>query len=190
MNSTKAQEEINNLIEATARKSKHARQYPPAKHQIKALEELGILDMMPAGFGYTDAAVVIEAANRSASEIYHHDESETISASALYEALNEEAVDAPETGTYRQIMADVYLTSHAVLPTGDMPEGDRERGRELSAAGYVVITSSSTWDECRERIESALKADGMETIHHETFQQGGLRAKLTPNFTLILAKKS
>lgn len=88
MNTSKVQQIINQLIEE--KQIHYARQYPVAKHQLAKLEELGILNLMPAKFGHTDAAVVIEAATASKSAVMNaYGEGEETAASDLYAALHE-----------------------------------------------------------------------------------------------------
>lgn len=66
------------------------KQYAPGKAQIATLTELGILDYMPEGFGFSDADAVIRAASASASAIMNaYGEGEEVPASALNKALNE-----------------------------------------------------------------------------------------------------
>jgi hypothetical protein len=62
MNSIKAQQIITHIIAEQQKQQVTRKQYPVAKHQINTLETLGILNLMPAKFGYTDAAKVIDAA--------------------------------------------------------------------------------------------------------------------------------
>jgi hypothetical protein len=71
MNAKKVQTEITNIIDSFRKEAPRAarKQYPVAKHQINTLTELGIIDLMPKNFGYTDAAMVIEAAQDSGSQI-------------------------------------------------------------------------------------------------------------------------
>ena len=61
MNTAKVQNLINELIAEQQQKQVTRKQYPTSKAQIAKLTELGIIDLMPTKFGYTDAAVVIEA---------------------------------------------------------------------------------------------------------------------------------
>lgn len=68
------------------------KQYAPGKAQIATLTELGILDYMPEGFGFSDADAVIRAASASASAsaiMNAYGEGEEVPASALNKALNE-----------------------------------------------------------------------------------------------------
>lgn len=92
MNSEKVQQEITNVL-STVKQATH-KQYPPAKHQMTKLTELGILELMPTKFGYTDAATVIEAATNSGKMVegvtaYGEGDETRTSASALYLAINE-----------------------------------------------------------------------------------------------------
>ena len=73
-------------------------QYPSGKAQEKRLAELGLLDMMPAGFGHSDAKAVIEAAEAAEHEVggftedYEGDVT-TMRASKLYTLLHSESAD-------------------------------------------------------------------------------------------------
>ena len=94
MNATKVQEEITSIIEKfhkTLHPRQISRQYPPAKHQIATLTELGIIELMPSNFGHGDAKAVIEAAQQSDSAIMNaFGEGEEIAGSALNQQMNEE----------------------------------------------------------------------------------------------------
>jgi hypothetical protein len=103
MNTEKVQQEITAVL--TTVKQASRKQYPVAKHQITSLTELGILELMPRGFGYTDAAVVIEAARdggKLAGGMNAAGEGDVVrtNASALYLALNEveEAAEVNHNG--------------------------------------------------------------------------------------------
>jgi hypothetical protein len=93
MNTEKVQNLINEVIETNRARigGKAARkQYAPAKHQIVTLTELGILDLMPKGFGHSDASVVIAEAQRGESSVMDANyEGTGIASSNLYDALNE-----------------------------------------------------------------------------------------------------
>ncbi len=94
MNTEKVQQEISNIISElhTRIGGKAARkQYPVAKHQMATLEELGILDLMPSGFGHSDAKAVIEAAQADEQVGFNsYGEGDVTSASSkLYDLLHE-----------------------------------------------------------------------------------------------------
>jgi hypothetical protein len=98
MNSEKVQTIITEIISEFHSRigGKAARkQAPVAKHQIKTLTELGILELMPKGFGHGDARVVIEAAQDAGGKqiggfnAYGEGDVTTSHASALYQAINE-----------------------------------------------------------------------------------------------------
>lgn len=87
--------EIQNIITAKrATLPKGGRkQYPVAKHQISTLTNLGIIDMMPEGFGFTDAETVITAAKSGkrydgAFNAYGEGEEWSVEATALFKLLN------------------------------------------------------------------------------------------------------
>lgn len=103
MNSSKVQQIINQLIEEQQNCQVTRKQYPVAKHQLVKLEELGIRDLMPAKFGYTDAAVVIEAATTDKSAVMNaFGEGEETAASELFAALHEvETVEVTVTNDSR-----------------------------------------------------------------------------------------
>lgn len=85
MNNELVKQEIAKIISEEVNAS--WRQYPAAKHQIKTLTELGIIDLMPANFGHTDAKVVIEATEDKTFENNYDDT--TIVKSHLMELINE-----------------------------------------------------------------------------------------------------
>lgn len=93
MNKQKVQQLINQEIaELHARIGGKAarKQYAPAKWQIAKLTELGILDLMPVGFGHSDASAVIEAATTKGTAVFNaYGEGEEIPASELNQAMNE-----------------------------------------------------------------------------------------------------
>lgn len=82
-------ENIQALVNEVLKSVKPGRQYPVTKMQLRQLDELGLRAYMPAKFGYTDAAVVIdEATNAKSGVMNRYGEGEEIPASALYKALN------------------------------------------------------------------------------------------------------
>jgi excisionase family DNA binding protein len=93
MNTEKAQQEINSIIAETRKGQPVRKQYPVAKHQIVTLTDLGLIDLMPAGFGYSDAASVIKVAQDSGSVVggflrSGEGDVTTTEASALYQAAS------------------------------------------------------------------------------------------------------
>ena len=95
MNAIKVQTLINQLIAEQQERQVTRKQYPVSKAQIAKLTELGILNLMPAKFGYTDAAVVIEAATTAKSAIMNaFGEGEEVPANPLNVALT--AIDTDE----------------------------------------------------------------------------------------------
>lgn len=94
MNETKVREQISQLITEQQKRQVTRKQYPVAKNQIAKLTELGILHLMPEKFGYTDAAVVIEAATDAGKtvggfNVYGEGDVTKTQPSALYTAINE-----------------------------------------------------------------------------------------------------
>jgi hypothetical protein len=90
MNAEKVQAIINKVISDFRSRTHHARQYPVAKHQIKTLTELGIIDLMPKNFGHGDAKIVIAEAQDDGKTVMNaYGEGESVGASALYKALHE-----------------------------------------------------------------------------------------------------
>lgn len=94
MNTVAVKQEIDNIISTI----KNIRQYPTSKAQDTQLKELGIYELMPLTqvkngrrfIGYTDAAVVIEAATTAKTAVMNaYGEGEEIGASKLYTLLNE-----------------------------------------------------------------------------------------------------
>lgn len=100
MNSEKVQTIITEIISELHNRigGKAARkQYVPAKHQIEDLTRLGILELMPKGFGHADAKAVIEEAQRGKTAVMNaYGEGETIGASKLYQAINEVEAEVSE----------------------------------------------------------------------------------------------
>jgi hypothetical protein len=111
MNEAKVRSEIEKLTEQN-----RYRQYPLSKAQRARLEELGILHLMPERFlghgqygpGYTDAAVVIAAAEDAGGrEVVgngYDDEADTIrrKPSALWLALHEPEPESPSDSEVEQ----------------------------------------------------------------------------------------
>ncbi len=136
MNTAKVQQIINQLIEEKQKQIRYARQYAPAKKQIAKLEELGILNLMPAKFGHTDADVVIAAATNAKTAVMNaYGEGEELSASDLYAAINENRMKI--NNQYEQMIADLSQLSFRPLP-----DGDKVTGKQLDEDGYrlAIIT--------------------------------------------------
>lgn len=101
MNETKIREQINQLIADQQKLQVTRKQYPVAKNQIAKLTELGILHLMPEKFGYTDAAVVIEAAiSGKQTFATAYGEGEEAPASPLFVAINEATDELSEEEEY------------------------------------------------------------------------------------------
>lgn len=100
MNSQKVQELINKEIAELHSRigGKAARkQYQPAKWQIAKLTELGILDLMPKGFGHSDADAVIKAATTKGTAVFNaYGEGEEIAATDLNQAIEETKTETIE----------------------------------------------------------------------------------------------
>jgi hypothetical protein len=96
MNETKVRELINKEISELHNRigGKSVRhQYAPAKHQIAKLTELGLLHLMPKGFGHSDAKVVIEEATSGKQTfITAYGEGEEAPASPMYVAINSKQI--------------------------------------------------------------------------------------------------
>lgn len=107
MNSEKVQTIITEIVSELHNRigGKAARkQYPPAKHQIETLTQLGILELMPKGFGHSDAKAVIEAAQTGGKMVggFNADgegDVTTSKASKLYQAIHEVEVAPVVTET-------------------------------------------------------------------------------------------
>lgn len=96
MNSNQVKQEITNIIEQLHNRigGKAARkQYTVAKWQIATLTELGIIDLMPAGFGHSDANAVIEAAKDGGKWVGEGDQVTATEPSELNKLLNEVVVE-------------------------------------------------------------------------------------------------
>jgi len=89
------------------------RQYPVARHQEKTLTELGIINLMPVGYGYTDAAKVIEAAQDAGKEFVNNfDDVTKTDASTLYALLNEPEADEPVDPKSLKIGQEIEILVH------------------------------------------------------------------------------
>lgn len=86
MNTEAVKQEITSILSTVKQPSR--KQYPVAKHQIATLTELSLIELMPAGFGFTDAAAVISAAQDAGGKQIGEGDAATISnASKLYTLL-------------------------------------------------------------------------------------------------------
>jgi len=137
------------------------RQYPVAKHQEKTLTELGIIDLMPAGFGYTDAAKVIDAAQDAGKEFVNNfDDVTKTNASTLYTLLNEqetseivvsEAVEVedknlPLTTAEREELALLYANRDMDMDMEKRTRGKAGRSKwvaEDSITGNIILHQSA-----------------------------------------------
>lgn len=129
MNTAKVQTVINELIAEQQTKQVARKQYPVAKHQIAKLTELGIIGLMPAKFGYTDAAIVIDAATTGKTALMNaFGEGEEIAADELNAALNETEVMTAET---------VAATIEIDLSDEDFSEG--EKAEALNDAALLAV---------------------------------------------------
>lgn len=138
MNSEAVKTEIQNVITANTERIgyKAARkQYAAGKAQIATLTALGIIDLMPAKFGFSDADAVISAAQDSGKTVVDSFDSATkLNASALYTLLNE--VDANEETT-----DEISYNGHTIIITGSVVKGYKfevgmSDGRESEQFGY------------------------------------------------------
>lgn len=149
MNTVKVTEIINNELEAYRKSIRYTRQHAASKKHLARLEELGILQHMPAKFGNSDAQHIIQCAENSGkttSVFNAYGEGETVDMQphALYLAINE--VETPEpakTETSKEIrkgdkvrvlahVAYQHLSQGAVI--SPMVEHDRE-GYETTVVG-------------------------------------------------------
>lgn len=94
MNTTKVTEIINNELKAYRDSIRHARQHPTSKKWLVRLEELGILQYMPAKFGNSDAQHIVRCAEDAGHEVggfnaYGEGDTMKTQPHALYLALNE-----------------------------------------------------------------------------------------------------
>lgn len=68
------------------------RQYKPGKAQQQQLADLGILELMPHGFGFSDADAVLRAATDAPSAVMNrYGEGEGVPESKLYRLLKQRA---------------------------------------------------------------------------------------------------
>lgn len=136
MNTAKVQTIINELIAEQQTKQVTRKQYPVAKHQIAKLTELGIIGLMPAKFGYTDAAVVIDAATTGKTALMNaFGEGEEIAADELNAALNETEVMTAEA---------IAATINIDLSDEDFSEG--EKAESINDAAVLAVRKLSIED--------------------------------------------
>jgi hypothetical protein len=158
MNKPAVKTEIEKII-STNKQIRH--QYPVAKHQEKSLTELGIIDLMPAGFGYTDAAKVIDAAQDAGKEYTDgYEDAGKMPASTLYTLLNEqetsetvisEAVevedkDLPLTTVEREELALLYANLDMDMDMEKRTRGKAGRSKwvaEDSITGNIILHQSA-----------------------------------------------
>ena len=85
-------------------------QYKVGKAQNQALTDLGIIDLMPVGFGFADADFVIREARDGADVVMNvHGEGENSPSSVLYKLIN--AVEVVGTDTVTIVDQPVVTTS-------------------------------------------------------------------------------
>jgi hypothetical protein len=124
MNESKVQKLINQEIAEQQKRQATRKQYPVAKSQLAKLEELGILNLMPTKFGYTDAAVVIAAATTGKTAIFNAmGEGEEIPAQPLFTAVNE---DTDEEITDERDYSDNLIDEVAALENARQVKADSE----------------------------------------------------------------
>lgn len=148
MNREKTQQIINQIVEDFRNRTRHARQYAPAKHQIATLTELDILDLMPAKFGHGDAKIVIEEAQRGATiKMNSYGEGVDVAASDLYNAMNEvEFVTIP---TYQP-----NLKSHlaAAIRDAEIIRGEIAHGKATSDTYQALILTNSKISQLKKQL--------------------------------------
>lgn len=111
MNTETVKQEIAQLLNTVSQPSR--KQYPVAKHQNASLTELGLFELMPVGFGYTDAATIISAAqDAGGKQIGEGDMASSSEASVLFQLLNAVEVIAIETETQFQVGQTVRVLPH------------------------------------------------------------------------------
>jgi hypothetical protein len=101
MNTEAVRTEIKSIISALHKQlGKFARkQYPVAKWQVERLTALGIIDLMPSGYGHSDAAQIIKAAEDAARRIWDGGDEfgdyENYPGSSLWQLLNQPVASEP-----------------------------------------------------------------------------------------------
>ncbi len=129
MDSSKAQKEINRIISELHERigAKAARkQYPVGKAQRAELERLGLLDLMPAGFGHSDAAAVLAEAAQGWTAVFNAEgEGEEIPATELHALVSKatEKPQGPTTETRPQGQRRLSMKQeHAIMAARDAGE--------------------------------------------------------------------
>lgn len=93
MNTETVKNEIQKIITENRNRigGKAARkQYAPGKAQIAELTMMGIVGLMPKGYGFADASAVLSEAKQSKTAVMNRaGEGEEIAASVLYTLLNQ-----------------------------------------------------------------------------------------------------
>jgi hypothetical protein len=144
MNETKVREQISKLVVEQQKKQVTRKQYPVAKNQTAKLTELGILHLMPEKFGYTDAAVVIEAATDEGKVVggfntYGEGDVTKMQPSALYLAINEAdettSDDDGEVVEYRDEL-DNLIDEVAAMENQRQLEQDAEAYAKIEARDF------------------------------------------------------
>lgn len=160
MNSEAVKTEIQNVITANTERIgyKAARkQYAAGKTQIATLTALGIIDLMPAKFGFSDADAVIAAAQDNGKTVNDSFDSATkLDASELYTLLNE--VDANEETT-----DEIDYNGHTIIVIGSHARGYKFEvlladGRESEQFGYYG-TKELAELEGRTQVENMIEYD-------------------------------
>lgn len=177
MNTSKAQTIINQLIADQQKRQVTRKQYPVAKHQITKLTELGIIDLMPAKFGYTDAAVVIEAATNGKTAVMNaYGEGEEIGASDLYLALHEEENPAVMDKTTDSIVGEQIVADFdAMLEDVAAYEDTRDNPDEADFMADHLESMSESKAEFQKKF-SAYKA---QLERGKAYYADGYRARVT-----------
>lgn len=126
MNREAVKNEIQNIISDLHKRigGKAARkQYAVGKAQLVTLTELGIVDLMPEGFGHSDAKAVIEAAQDSGKF-------------GKYDALSDDAGQYPASKLYT-LLNTVEETAAIIVPDYEYEYTDEDIA-ELDE--YVAMT--------------------------------------------------
>lgn len=181
MNREKAQTIINQIISDLHERigGKAARkQYAPAKHQIATLEQLGIIDLMPKGFGHSDAKAVIEEAQRGESTVMNaYGEGVEVGASDLYNAINEveiiAVVEAVEIAAGDELDNDGVIlvlaqhdninTAHLIYEADSPQINHPHRSVYQCAIKFETPRQLQAWIE-RESQRSKFDLNGMKTF--------------------------
>lgn len=141
------------------------KQYPPAKHQITTLTELGLIEAMPRGFGYQDAAEVIRQAtsgSRTDGAMNASGEGEewSVEATALYKLLNPAPV-VEETDEYALYDRD------AVDDLQDVWSRDQEQA-QIAAAAAQNHAEDAAYYAALERHMNIEEAAEYKNVHRLT----------------------